>query len=423
MKKNFYLSLAFSLLILLGCGLFWFKDTTVPAVNPDEVAWVLDARFYNFRQQKKWEKFELAENPRFLAWSNDLYRLIDQPQLGKYVYGSIIQANGLDPWDESQTKFLYRQFASSRLDKDSIKTDDSYSDIISSINILRVFGSIASFVGITIFGLMTYLLTKSRLAGGLTSVFLFFHPTLHYLYRTAVPNNFQILLIIGAISLMSYLLNNIKTLDLKKKTLWSFVGILVAASTSIKLNGFFILVAPVFVWMVQEILASFSQENIVEDVIKKVKAYLIMLGSFAITFYFLEPELWGHPIRGLQVLFGARIDQHHRFSSSLAFKNYDFFETLWFLIAQFLKISDFWIVKLLLASFIIIGVEKIVGRLSDQYWFNLSLLITFMVISNTFYANVGFDRYAEWSIYIFSFLTALGVVEFLKIIHQKIRRL
>jgi hypothetical protein len=434
MKKTFYLSLISSLLLILGSGLFWFKNISVTPVDSDEVAWVLDARFYKFRQQKEWHKFEIAENPRFLGWSNDLYRLIDQPQLGKYIYGLIIQTNNFDLWDENQTRFLYEQFASLKLDTDSIKTDASYSAILSSINTLRVFGSIAGFISITSFSLMTYFLTESRLVGGLTSVFLFFHPLLHYLYRVAVPNSFQILLIIVAISLMYYLLNNIKTLGIKKKILWTFVGILVAASTSIKLNGFFILVAPVFIWMIQEIRANFFQKDKVNGEARegvlgytlkylnhKVQAYFLLSSGFITTFYFLEPELWGHPVRGLKLLLGARLDQHQLFLSS--FENYGFFETFWFLVAQFFKISNFWVVKLLLASFIILGIKKVIGKLSDQYWLNLSLLIIFLVISNIIYANVGFDRYAEWSIYIFSFLSSLGVVEFLKIIHHKVGRL
>lgn len=421
MKKTLFLPLISSLLLILGSGLFWFKNISVPAVNPDEVVWVLDARFYQFRQQKRWEKFKLIESPRFLRWSYDSYRLIDQPQLGKYIYGLIIKAFGFDIWDESQTTFLYEQFANLRLDTGLIKTNKSYSIIISSINILRVFGSIIGFISIIIFSLMAYFLTKSRLVGGLTSIFLFFHPTLHYWYRIAVPNSFQILLIIAATSLIFVLLNNLKILDLKKLFLWVLSGALIAASASIKLNGIFILFAPVFVWMIQEIKNNFLQKETFEYLANKIKAYFLLLGGFVITFYFLEPELWGHLLRGLKLLLGSRLEQHRRFLSS--FENSGFFETFWFLIIQFLKISDFWVIKFLLVLFLILGIKKIISSLSDQHWWNLSLLIIFMVISNIFYANVGFDRYAEWSIYIFSFLSALGIVDSLRVIHQKVKQL
>lgn len=114
-KKTFYLPLISSLLILLGCGLFWFEDVLVPSVDPDEVVWVLDARFYQFRQQKQWQKFKLTNNPRFLNWGHDQYRLVDQPQLGKYIFGAVIKALDIDPWDETQSTLLYQQFATSKL--------------------------------------------------------------------------------------------------------------------------------------------------------------------------------------------------------------------------------------------------------------------------------------------------------------------
>lgn len=65
MKRNFYLSIVSLLFIFIGVGHFWFKNIQLTAINPDEVVWVLDARFYNFRKQKEWSKFKFPPlNPR-----------------------------------------------------------------------------------------------------------------------------------------------------------------------------------------------------------------------------------------------------------------------------------------------------------------------------------------------------------------------
>ena len=418
MKQTFYLPLISWLLILLGCGSFWFKDILLAPINPDEVVWVLDARFYQFRQQKQWQKFQLADNPKYLSWSHDQYRLLDQPQLGKYIFGAMIQALNIDPWDETQSVFLYEQFASSQLDLGSLENHE-YPELVGSIRALRILGSVVSFISIAVFGAGIYFLTKSRTVGGLASVFLFFHPTLYYWYRLAVPNNLQILLIITAMSLMMYLLNKMQVLNLQKKVLWVVVGILIASATSIKLNGFFLLFFPFLIWSVQEIGFCFSQREIMQNIINQVTAYLFLMSGFAITFYFLEPELWGQPVRGLRLLFMARLAQHRQFS--LFYENYSFVETIWFLLVQFLKITDLFIVKILFGLFLAWGMIKIIRKLSDRSWLNIGWIIFFVLILNIFYANVGFDRYAEWSIYVFSFLSSVGVVDILKKIYFKLK--
>jgi len=421
MKKTFYLPFISLSLLLLGCGLFWFKNIFSAPVNQDEVAWVLDARFYQFRQQKQWEKFVLTDHSLTMSWSHDQYRLIDQPQLGKYIYGLVIKFFNLNPWDTDQSIFLYRQFAIGKLNLGSLNTIKEYPDLRDSIYILRIFGSIVSFISIAFFGIEIYFLTKSKITGGLTSVLLFFHPTLYFLYRLAVPNNFQVLLTILALNLMFYLLNRIKTLGLKKKVLWVLLGVLIACSTSIKLNGFLILAFPILLWLIQEIKALFSQEEIIPNIFNKLRAYLFLVGSFIATFHFLEPELWGQPLRGLRLLFTARLVQHRRFL--IFFEDYSFFETIWFLLIQFLKISNLLVIKIFFVLLLLRGIIIIFDKLSDLCWFNLGLLILLVVVSNTYYANVGFDRYAEWSIYVFSFLSALGAVDFFRIFYNKIKQL
>lgn len=338
--------------------------------------------------------------------------------MGKYIYGFIINQAGLSPWQLKQDDSFYQQFSSFTLDTDQIESDEKFSGMFKSIHLLKSLGAVVSLISILFFGLIVSLFSKSKITGVLSSVFLFFNPVLHHLYRQAVPNNIQILFVIAAVSLILYLINKIDDLNLMRCLLWALLGIFIAAATSIKLNGLFILIAPIFMWLVEAMKASFLDQELQINILNKFKALAIMLSSFAMIFYWLEPELWRHPIRGLSLLLGSRIDQHQRFLFS--YENYSFFETFFFLIVQFLKISNFLVIKLTLIVFLFLGIKKIINKLNNQLWLNVGLLMIFMLISNIFYANVGFERYAEWSIFIFSFLSAVGGIEFLKIIYQKI---
>jgi hypothetical protein len=422
MKKRFSLPIISLSLLLLGWGLIWFKGISYVAIEPDEVVWVLDARFYKFRQQKHLEKFSLSNKAISMGWAQDQYRLIDQPQLGKYVYGLIISSFQLNPWDDAQARTLYQGFVKKKLDfGDLNEVGGDYHDLAESIRIIRILGSITSFIAIIGFGFGAYLLTKSKSIGSLTSTLLFLHPILFYSYRLAVPNNLQIVLLLSSLGLMFYLLPKVKAFDFKKVFWWAVVGMLVAASTSIKLNGAFLLFFPIIIWIMEEIRLSFIQKNIGKNITNQIK-YILALGSgFLTTFYFLEPELWNQPFFGFKLLFKARLLQHQRFMSF--YQDYSFIETIWVLLEKFLRISSFIPLKIVVVFCLLWGIKVVIKKLANKNWRILSWLLILIVIANTSYANVGFDRYAEWSIFVFSFLSALGGVDILQKIDGKIRQL
>ena len=421
MKKTNYLLLVSWLVLLMGCGSIWYRNIYTSPIDPDEEAWVLDARFYNFRQQKQCDKFTLTGNPRLLGWSHDQYRLIDQPQLGKYIYGLALDIFNQDPWDPIQTKVLYQQFIDRTISLTDFKNSQAHSETVKAVNLLRVLGSIAGFMGIAIFGLGVSFLTKDRLIGGLTSVLLFSHPTLFYWYRLAVPNSFQIILIIIALGIMFILLNKIENLTPRFFLGWFLSGVLVASASSIKLNGFLLMAAPIVIWLAQELTQVIFNNELFEHVLSQLKAYFFFTAGFVTTFFFWETELWRQPLMGIELLFGTRLSQHRRFLAY--YENYSIFETIQFLLVQFLKISDLLVVKILIGLFLAWGMIKIFGKRAERYWSNLIFLILFVIIANTYYANVGFDRYAEWSIYIFSLVSAFGAVDFSKNIYHKTRQL
>lgn len=421
MKKSFYLPIISLLFILAGVSLFWFKDIRLAAINPDEVVWVLDARFYEFRKNKNWAKFSLQNNEDLSGWTSDHFRLLDQPQSGKYWYGWLLDIKNLSPWEAQRTQFLYQGFASSSLDWNIIKTQTQYQSMLASIQWLRIIGTTISFLSIGFWGWGVFRLTKSKIGGALASLTLLLHPTLSYLYKRAVPNSLQIFFTLSSLGLIYYLLGKIRMrLSWKNISGWFLAGFLAAVSASIKLNGFFIVLIPIFVWFCEEIRACFKKDGATLANLKsKAISFLFFAGSFFATVYWLEPELWRQPIAGIYALFQSRLTQHHRFQQ--VFANYSIVETWWFLSSHFFELTKLFWLKIVLLFVVLRGIKITVSRaFVNKRRYQLSSILLFILITSSFYANVGFDRYAEWSIFIFSFLFAVGGIEFLKIIYQKI---
>lgn len=419
MRKK-WLPIIFWIILILGFSQLWFKNISPVDVNGDEVIWVLDARFYEFRQQKNWSKFRVTGNLNSLRWASDQYRLIDQPQLGKYLYGFLIDSFGFHPWELNQTQSLYNDFAKEQLKLGPLnQLGAEYQNLGQTIYFLRLIGSVLGLLGIVVFGVGVFFITKSYLIGGLSSSLLFLHPTLHYWYRLAVPNNIQILIIIIALGLMLFQMNKEQNLSIKRILMWILIGVCIAGATAIKLNGIFLLAAPVFIWVMQEFRLVFFQKDAFTRLIYQLKSFLAVVFGFVTTFYFIESELWFDPLFSLKLLFNARLVQHSRF---LMFsENFSFFETILFLFSQFLDITSLIFIKIILIVLVIYGGLKITKKSSDKKWFNLGMLMIYLLITNTYYANVGFDRYAEWSIFVFSLLTAIGVADLLKNIYLKVR--
>lgn len=408
--------------LLLGWGLIWFKDLSSASINPDEVVWTLDARFYDFRRQKNWSKFQVNRDSLNSDWASDQYRLLDQPQSGKYFYGWLIHLFQLDPWDDEYITSLYTDFAQSELNLGSLKELGSkkYQDLAAAIYLLRIVGAAVGYLGVVMLAGLVYLMTNRRLTSGVLGTLLLLHPTLFHWYRLAVPNNLQITLLIITAGLMLLLHSSSDKLNMAQLGKWWGLGLILALAASIKLNAFFWLAAPIFIWLGDTIrLGLTSQEmfsfGLKVAASKTLLAYLFLTLGFALGFYFLEPELWAQPWQGLNTLFAVRLMQHRRFL--IYFTHYSFGESIVFLWQEFLRISDLFFIKVGLTLFAIQGIKVIVRRFYSRRWSMLAGLLLFLILANAYYANVGFSRYAEWSIFVFSLLVALGITETLRQLH------
>lgn len=434
MIKTKKLTLFSLLLLLIGWSSWWFQGVLSPAVDPDEVVWVLDARYYQFRRDRQWQYFQLTSDSRGLGWSDEKYRLIDQPQMGKYIYGWLLTTAGIDPWSSAaQTKNWYLDFQRENLSLGNLEAvRQNHLPLATAISLLRWVGAVVSFIGILVFGWGSFWVTHSKTVGALTSSLLFFHPTLHHWYRLAVPNNFQLMFIISALSLFLFLTQHpvkgqsergwlekgwLKK-DPRRFLTWGLLGALMAATASTKLNGLFLLAFPVIVWLAREIQQSiYAGPDVVVDWRHYAPQLLkfLMLGlGFGATFYFLEPALWSRPSYGLRSLLVARLAQHQRFLR--AYVNYSPVETGWFLVIEFIKfipwpaLQVFWVLCLVWGLAVAVDYSLRVGG----KWLSWTLCLVLLTLFSLYHANVGFERYAEWSLYGFSFFSSLGCVELIK---------
>lgn len=424
-KRRTFVRNLFLLLIFSLTAYFWFQPKAELKLNSDEVVWVLDGQYYQYRRQKNWSQFMLKKGSWLGGWSTPAYRLIDQPQLGKYFFGCLFSLFKIKPWSQSQGQNLYQDFVSMSLPQGQLHElePELGPEVVSAIYLGRKAISVFGLFSITLFSFLVYYLTQDWLVGFIAYLLISAHPTFRLWYRLVVPNALQASFILLALGLMTLLLSAKKTY-LKyqlKLFLWLITGVLVAMATSVKLNGAFLLLFPGFYLLVRLLYllirlltGGFKQFFLNKKILLALQTlkdffgyYLTMGFGFITTFLYLEPEIWLQPWLGLRALLQSRWLQQIKFRRY--FQNYSLPETLFFFAQQFLKISPNLIGKIILVLFLAFGIYLVWKRAqSECIWQVVSALLIFLILSSVIYGDVGFVRYAEWPIYVFSFLTALG---------------
>ncbi|NCO11991.1 MAG: hypothetical protein AUJ41_04780 [Candidatus Pacebacteria bacterium CG1_02_43_31] len=94
MSKIFKL-LKIILIIAVGCLVInklysSYKYIDETSFNTDEYVWVYDSQIYQQRINGNYEIFNFSEKNLKSNWASIDYRLIDQPQMGKYIFGFLI---------------------------------------------------------------------------------------------------------------------------------------------------------------------------------------------------------------------------------------------------------------------------------------------------------------------------------------------
>src|SRR3990170_1268252 len=382
---------------------FWFSDIDAIGLDADEVVWVVHSQFYRYRQQGKWEMFTTPQEfPDSYTWSSVNYQVIDQPQLGKYIFGFILDIFGKLSWEPQEKNWLYEEFPSSRIPGgQSLQSVTSVigPDIVQAVLTMRYVSSYVGLVSLAMFGWIVMRCTNGFL-GTLAAFTAAAYPLIRYNLRIATTNSISLLFLILTVIFMIHLLKNYKTMSGKKLIMFSLLlGILNACAASIKLNGTFLVGFPVLYFTISWLFhrSRSGQRNRVALLKREAIVLLIYLMSAFLMFFLLEPELWPEPVKGFVLLFEARLHQQDLF--------YKFFGkrslmTMPLFLVQLLlptSISSVFIIPLTLL--LLLGIFGLLKRKQENAHNALETgMLGYIILANTLYARIDFDGFSRYSI-------------------------
>lgn len=395
---------------------FWFADLTKIGLDADEVMWVIHSQFYRYRQQGMWDKFATPQGyPYRYTWSSISYQVIDQPQLGKYIFGFILDISGKLTWDAQEKNWLYADFPSNRIPGgQSLQFARSKigADIVESILIMRYVSAFAGLLSLAIFG---YLVSKftNILVGTLATATAASYPLMRYNLRIATTNSVSLLFLILTVILMIWLLKNYKTMSVRNLIASSLLlGALNACATSVKLNGTFLILFPAIYISIAILRNNHRPKKQKGQITLKKSALLLAsyFGSYFAMFYFLEPELWANLFTGIKSLYGSRLRQQEMFYNFYGKRSLMTMPLVLFKV--FLNRSTNVLSMLLAASLVLIGIKGLIKQRESNSNNQLVLwMLIYILLANTYYARIdfhGFDRYLIPSILVLILLISIG---------------
>lgn len=413
------------LAVVWSC-LYWVDGYQDVPLDPDEVVWVLDAQAAAEYASFNWDFFTIDTEHIQLEWRDPQKRIIDQPQLGKYIIGSVLMANGLAPWESEQKPELYRQFQRVELPSGTLSELAGIVDqeVLTSISLIRTVNTYFSLLVFALCCLLVgvYLRSKHVNVGvmlfvqGVLFVSLTHNQVIRHFYRLAIVNPYSFLFHLIAVAALVYTVQKgLEAWSRKQVLLVSAVtGVCIAAATSVKLNGAFL----GFSFLV--LLLIFISR--MKDSFKQLATILSWFFTTAIfgatTFFILEPELWLNPAFSLQQLLGFRLHQQQIFlqafdNLSLAERVVRISQTL----VNLLPAVEIGLVSLFGLTLILCCKKlKTVFSLllkKHQFFFLLTLQIILGVI---YYSQVGFARYFIPAVVVLYVWIVLALAEMLDVL-------
>lgn len=388
----------------------WFADPLKADLDPDEVAWMLDAEAFSWVLSGNWTAFRLTKPYSELRWADQQYRVIDQPQFGKYLIGAQLTLQMLKPWELSEKLMYYHQFTLGQLPKGNLYQLEGRLDstLLASIKKIRWSTTVVAFLAICLAAAAVSLYGKNVVSGLSFALLLLNHQTLYSYYRLAIVNAYSFLVQLLAVAAMVYFFKRvlqpnyqIKSGDLHPAAWGAGVGFLVATAISIKLDGVFVLLG-IWVWyfiMVVSCIFLFWFKK--SDVKNQLHMLLFWLTGFSIffviTFLLLEPEILVNGSDGLVAILGSRLAQQERFS--LYFADLNWLERLLFILRS--ATQQPWYTQIIL----LIATASLVYRSRNFRYFKwhwqtvlpktvLSTLLLLIFLGSLYTTRVGFDRYA-----------------------------
>lgn len=402
-----------------------YKYIDKASFNTDEYAWVYDSQIYQQRMIRNYEIFNVSEKNLRSNWASIDYRVVDQPQMGKYIFGYLISKSesgfnyqNVDKWFDSEKKEFGR-FG----DIWSLTGGKSPSELRTLINEnwlsiiieLRQYSFFMFLFFLFIHGIFIFRIFRSVLLSIISIAIFVFNPLLEWFSQVASMDMFSLFFLYLSFILIFTVFSSYGNKSLKKKTIIiCFAGIFTAISSSIKLNGLFLLLIPLLYIFFD--IYNIEVKNKKIDIRTNILLMAIFDISFLLIFAFLEPEILINPLNGFKMLVAARIRSQYRF---LHAESYNIFEYLGFLFKNYSNIFGNLLLSIFVFLLSILGIffSLIKVFLNNKYYPNL-ILLAYCLITNYYYARVGFDRYLFPSFIILNFFSIYGLFTILYTIRE-----
>lgn len=383
----------FFLVIILLTGYFWFQHIDSQNLNMDEIAWVLDTNHYYQRQEGNSDFFRVVPGEK--SWVDPKFRIVDQPFLGKAIFGWYLQSNKLlNAWPEDKTNELYALFPKFLLPvhEPPLASKLLLSDtVVRAILVLRHFNSFIGFLLIVLFAGYMMIMRKQLLTGLVIIILGSLHPLIRNNFRLALPNTFEVGLSLLAIPIL-YQGFSLKYKGEKNKILFVFLGaIIVALAIDTKLSALSLLGIPLIV--------AFLEKNLSGVFIKRI---VFFLAIWFVTLWIVDPVIRVQPLTGFWDLFYARFSQQIRFIQSG--NSIPFIYTPLFLRQEVFHTNNMFTS----AAFYFLFVTGVYDLVRKKLRMELTLC-GYLLVINLFYLTAGFNRYALNALFVCIFLAGYGV--------------
>lgn len=403
------IAIAFSILFY---AYIWFSNIDQLELFSDEIAWVYDARFFHYRLQRDWSKFTLLDKFPANGWQDPKFRLTDQPQMGKYIFGFFLTLAGQTEIFSAPITRFGSSFPKTPASPTAlIQSQDFLGDTFyHSISFIRHISTVVGFLTLLLFFYLVTQATSSRLTGLIAFLLASFNPVISHYFRLALTDTYLIFFSLLAFTVFWQLIPKLSQ-PLSRRTIILSItfGFFSALATSTKLNGAFLIFLP----LTAPALLAFKTrlhhqkpEPQVDTVLASVAAIFLTL---ILAFVFLEPELWLHPIKGISVLLTSRTLQHQAFYHS--YGQVSLLHAPSYFVLHYLSNLNSPVFLFFKIVFLAIGTLILLQRARrKQSYFILTYFLLFILLSNSYYGRVvGNDRYLIPSFLAFSVIISIGI--------------
>jgi len=387
---------------VLCTGFFWFQNIHSQNLNMDEIAWVLDTDQYVQWRAGNGDFFRVVSGEK--SWDDPKFRIVDQPFLGKAIFGWYLDNNKLlHAWSESKSKELYALFPKFLLpvnEPPEISKTVLSDEIVHAISVLRMMTGIVGFVVLVLFaGFMVYT-RKSFVTGCIILILAGFHPLIRNNFRLVLPNVFEVGFSLLSIPILYKGFSAKGARGMQRICFIFFGSVLVALAADIKLSALSLLGIPLIITIVEKKLS-----------VRFIQEMTFFLLVFYMTLWVVDPVVRMQPMTGLWDLAYARFSQQLRFMHSG--HSIPFIYTPVFLIREIFTMSHI-VISVLFYGLVVLGIVTLVKK---KLWIVL-IVCGYLLIINLCYLTAGFNRYTLNSLFVCIFLAGYSPWAMKRILHR-----